>query len=201
VATWLHSQASMMNAVAKVLLLSVLAACAVDVGESAPDDPNPNSPNPNDPNPNDPNDPGGGGSTMTAPQFLDAMGHKECDDAFTCKTSFPADAGVTFAEAFGASAMACYADAAQYYNATAVQAAISAGKITFDGTAAAACVASFAAPTCGTYWDQGPALASACETAMVGKVAVGASCAIDFECAGENWCDDATKKCAPYPAE
>ena len=87
-----------------------------------------------------------------------------------------------------------------YYNATAVQASITAGKIAFDGAAAAACVASFGAPVCTTYWTEGPDFGTACDTAMVGKVATGAACTIDFECSGETWCDDATNKCAPYPA-
>lgn len=183
--------------VANILLFCALAACTVDsTGESSdPDDPNPNSPS----NPNDPSNPNPGGSTMTAPQFLDAMGHKECDDAFACKASFPTDAGVTFAEAFGASTTECYAGAADYYDATAVQAGITAGKIAFDGTAAAACVASFSAPTCSAYWNDGPNFAAACDTALVGKVATGGACAIDFECSGDNWCDEATSKCAPIP--
>jgi hypothetical protein len=199
VAERLHCSSSMMKAlsqVAKVLLLSAVAACVA--GESAPNDPN--NPNPNTPNPNDPGDPNDPGGSMTAAQYLDAIGHKECDDAFTCKANFPTDAGVTFAEAFGANATACYSGAAMYYNVTAVQAAITAGKITFDGAKAAACVAGFGAPVCTTYWDQGADYPAACDTAMVGKVATGAACATDFECAGENWCDETSKKCAPIPA-
>ncbi len=182
-------------------ILVLLAACAADVDDSGTENPNPNTPNPNNPNdPNDPSMPGTPGGSMTSAEFLTAIGHKDCDDAFTCKANFPTDAGVTFTEAFGANQTACYADAAQYYNATAVQAAITAGKIAFDGTAAKTCVDGFKAPTCSTYWTQGPDYVTACDTAMVGKVATGATCAVDFECAGENWCDDATKKCAPPPA-
>lgn len=181
-------------------ILVLFAACAADVDDGgSTENPNPNTPGPGD-DPNDPNDPPTPGGSMTAAEFLTAIGNKDCDDAFTCKASFPTDEGVTFDEVFGASATACYGDAAQYYNATAVQAAITAGKIVFDGTAAKACVDSFAAPTCSTYWTQGPDLADACGTAMVGKVATGGACAVDFECAGENWCDDATKKCAAIPA-
>lgn len=199
VAARLHFGSRMMKArVATLVLFSALAACATDVGENAPNDPD--DPNPNTPNPNDPNDPGTPGTPLTATQFLDALGHKDCDDAFACKSNFPTDAGVTFAQAFGASTSECYAGAAQYYNATAVQAAITAGKIAFDGTAAATCVAGFSAPVCTTYWDQGPDFPAACDSAMVGKVATGAACTVDFECAGDNWCDDSTKKCAPIPA-
>lgn len=178
-------------------ILVLFAACAADVDDGGTEDPNPNTPQMPGDDPNDPSTPGG---SMTAAEYLTALGKKDCDDAFTCQANFPTDAGVTFTEAFGATAMACYGEAAQYYNATAVQAAITAGKIAFDGTAAKACVDSFMAPACATYWTQGPDFATACDTAMVGKVATGATCAVDFECAGENWCDDATKKCAAIPA-
>lgn len=182
---------------ASVLIL--FTACAADVGdEGTPGNPNPNTPQ--DPSkPDDPQDPSTPGGSMTPAAFLTAIGNKDCDDAFTCMASFPTDAGVTFTEAFGADKNACYADAAQYYDANAVQAAITAGKIAYDGNAAKACVDGFKAPTCGTYWAEGPDYAAACGTAMVGKVAAGAACTIDFECAGENWCDDATKKCATPP--
>jgi hypothetical protein len=178
-------------------ILVLFAACAADVD----DDGNTDNPNPNTPqNPGDPNDPTTPGGSITATEFVTAMSHKDCDDAFTCKANFPTDAGVTFTEAFGADANACYADAAMYYSATALEAAIAAGKIAFDGAAAKTCIDGLKAPTCSTYWTEGPDFPAACDTAMVGKVASGAACTIDFECAGENWCDDATKKCVVPPA-
>ena len=181
-------------------ILVLFAACAADVDDGGTGNP-PNSNTPQDPNkPDDPSDPSTPGGSMTVGEFLTAMGKSECDDAFACKANFPADEGVTFADAFGATVNACYTDAASYYNATAIQASIAAGKIAFDGTAAKACVDGFKAPTCTTYWTEGPDLPVACDTAMVGKLATGAACTIDFECAGENWCDDTTKKCAPPPA-
>lgn len=185
-----------MSRTASLLVFTVLAACAADVDGGDPTDPNPNSPNPNDPN--DPNDPDPSG-TLTPAELLTAIGHKECDDAFACEATFPADAGITFAEAFGADVTACYADAAQYYDAAAVEAAIAAGTIAFDGAAAQACVAGFAAPVCSSYWTEGPAVPDACASALVGKVATGGACAIDLECAGDNWCDDTTRKCAAIP--
>lgn len=144
-------------------------------------------------------DGGGTGGTLGVTEFLTAMGHKDCDDAFTCKANFPADAGVTFEEAFGADQQACYALVAEYYDAAAVEAAITAGKIAFDGAAAKTCVDGMAAATCTTYWDEGPNVPDACWTVLVGNVAVGGACTTDFECSGENWCDE-SNKCAPIPA-
>jgi hypothetical protein len=188
-----------MKSIATVLLFA--AACVADVGDTG-GMPGGDPSNPNDPSdpgkPDDPSDPPPGGGISVA-DFMTALGHKECDDAFTCKANFPTDAGVTFAEAFGASAMACYTDAATYYDAAAIQASISAGKIAYDGNAAKTCTQGFAAPTCGTYWTNGPDYPAACDTALVGKVATGAACTNDFECSADNWCDE-TNKCAAIPA-
>lgn len=140
---------------------------------------------------------GGGGGTLTVGQFLDGLGHKDCDEAFACQASFPTANG-TFADAFGASATACYADAAGYYDATATQAEITAGKIHFDGVAAAACIAGITAPVCATYWADGLTYPAACATAIAGTVADGGACVVDFDCAtATSGCDATTKKCGP----
>jgi hypothetical protein len=145
---------------------------------------------------------GGGGGALTVPSYLTALGMKDCDDAFACKATFPTDGGATFDQVFGASASACYADAAMYFNAAAVQASIAAGRITFDGAAAATCIAGIPAPVCATYWTQGSDYPAACDTALVGKIADGGTCTIDFDCTSlASICDDTTKKCAPAPAE
>jgi hypothetical protein len=137
---------------------------------------------------------------MSATDFLDAMGHDDCDNAFACKSTFPTDAGVTFDQAFGATATACYADAAMYDNAPAVEAAITAGKITYDGAAAATCAAGIVQTACPAFWASGPTLPGACDGVMVGKTADGAACTTDYECAtATSICDATSKKCGPDP--
>jgi hypothetical protein len=141
---------------------------------------------------------GGGGSTDTSTlaSFLHDMGKKFCDQAFTCKSSFPTDAGVTFEQAFGTSAMACYADADMYNNPTAVAAAISGGTIIWNPADAAACLAGITFPACAEYWMNGANEPAACATALVGKVADGGACVVDFECASvTSYCDPTSKKC------
>ena len=180
---------------------TALVGCAADAPPSGPGGTTPGG---GDMNGGGGNGGGGGTTTATASQVLSKFGMVECDDAFACKASFPADAGVTFDQAFGASAAACYADAATYYNATAVEASITANKITFDATAAGACVAGFsgtAAPVCTSYWTNGPAFPDACGDVFTGKVADGATCTNDLECAGAaSVCLDTTKKCGAEPA-
>jgi hypothetical protein len=124
------------------------------------------------------------------------MAQKYCDEAFMCKASFPADAGVTFDEAFGASAQACVADSATYDMPAQVEAKITAGTIKFNGADAAACVNGLTFPACDAFWQEGPMFPAACATAMVGTVADGGACVVDYECASfTSYCDETTQKC------
>lgn len=171
------------NTLFTALLGLALVACAGQPvgGEGPSDDPStPNDPsNPNDPNPNDPNDPGGG---ATASDVLDRIAKTECDQAFTCEASFPTEFGA-FADIFGASVDECYPLNAEYWNADAVEAAISGGTITFDQAAADECMAgAITAAVCTTFWDEGPGIPDACWGAFAGTVANGGACTIDFEC-------------------
>lgn len=139
---------------------------------------------------------GGGGGGMTASTFLDEMNKKFCDQSFTCKASFPSDWGITFDQAFGASASECYAQAAQDVPAAQVEAQIAAGKITFNAADAAACVAGVTFGTCTEFWQQGPQLPAACDTALVGTVADGGACVTHIDCANPNsYCDETSNKC------
>lgn len=141
---------------------------------------------------------GGGGGGITATAFLAGMAQKFCDEAFTCKSSFPTDEGVTFDQAFGASAAACVTDAETYDMPAQVEAQITAGKIQFNGTDAATCVNGITFGTCATFWSTGPDMPAACDTAMVGTVADGQACVVDYECSGaSSYCDPTAKKCTP----
>ena len=92
---------------------------------------------------------------MTATQYLTQIEQKFCDEAFTCQASFPATAGETFADDFGASASECYADDAAYDMPDVVETEITAGKIHFDASAAASCIAGLTFPACTTFWTNG----------------------------------------------
>jgi hypothetical protein len=176
--------------------LTLIAACAADAPPGKGGNPGGGNPGGGDPGGGNP-----GGGSMTATEFVAAMGKHDCDDAFTCKANFPTTQGTTFEQAFGASASACYTDAAGYYNAPAIEAAISKGTIVYDGAAAASCIAGIPAPNCATYWTAEPNWPASCDTAMVGKTADGGACTVDFECSSaQAMCDDTSKKCAPAPA-
>jgi hypothetical protein len=128
------------------------------------------------------------------------MGMKDCDEAFACKASFPTTTGETFDQAFGANAQACYADAAGYYMPQTLQSEIDAGKIHYDGVAAADCVAGITYPDCATYWQSGGNYPASCDMAMVGTIADGGACVVDFDCSNVmSVCDTTTMKCGPAP--
>ena len=139
---------------------------------------------------------GGTSGSMTATSFLASMAQKFCDEAFLCKANFPTTSGTTFDQAFGASSAACVSDSAAYDMPSVVESEITAGKIKFSATDAAACVAGITFPACTTYWTAGPMAPPACSTALVGTIADGAACLVDYDCSNvQSYCDSTTKKC------
>jgi hypothetical protein len=138
---------------------------------------------------------------MTATQFLQQSDQKFCDEAFTCQASFPATAQTgTFADAFGASSAECQSDSAMYEMPAQVESEIAAGKIHYDATAAAACIAGMTFGTCADFWQNGPMEPAACDTAMVGTVADGGACVVDFDCSADASICTTAHTCGPDTA-
>jgi hypothetical protein len=147
-------------------------------------------------------DSGGGGdpSSMTATKFLDELGKKFCDQAFSCRSSFPTDEGITFQEAFGATQQQCYADSLEWNEPQKVEQQIAAGKIKWNAADAAGCLAGITFGSCTQFWDQGPSMPASCDTALVGTVADGGACVTHLECVNAlSYCDGSTRKCTPEP--
>ncbi|HEV7559537.1 MAG TPA: hypothetical protein VGO00_28870 [Kofleriaceae bacterium] len=119
---------------------------------------------------------------ITVDMFLQQMSMSDCTEAFACMASFPTTGGDTFAQDFGASVSDCVTMENSYDPPATVASEIAAGKITFDGSAAAACVAGITYSTCADYWSTGGDYPVACDTALVGTVADGGACVIDFDC-------------------
>ncbi len=141
---------------------------------------------------------GGGGSTDTSglESFVHGLGVKYCDEAFACKASFPTDAGITFDEAFGPSAMACYADNDASFDIPAIVAQIQAGTILWNASDANTCLAGITFGTCEEFWQQGGNEPAACATALAGTIADGGACVTDWECVNlASYCDETTKLC------
>jgi len=142
----------------------------------------------------------GGGGGLAVADFLTKIGMADCDQAFTCKSTFPTDQGVTFEQAWGATQSACYAAESPADYLAKVGSEVSAGKIHYNASAAAACLAGITAPNCATLWTAGPAYPDACGTALVGTVADGGACVVDYDCSNlMSICIDTTSKCGPDP--
>lgn len=140
-----------------------------------------------------------GGGSLSATDYLTQMDQKYCDEAFTCKASFPAMTGETFADDFGDTAQDCYADAAAYEMASVVESEILAGKIHYDAAAAAACLSGVAFGACSDFWSSGGTYPAACDTAMVGTAADGAACVVDYDCSNVQSICLTTHKCGADP--
>ena len=175
------------------LLASALTACmAGDAPPSGDDTPPGDDMPPGDDGPSDGTGPAG---------FVTSFAQAECAEAHACKASFPTDAGVTFESIFGATLTECEAIALEYYDPDAVRLAVQNGTIDFDRDAANECIANLASSwgTCTQFWDGQSPLPAACGQALVGNVANGGQCAVDFECSSDDsWCGDGGT-CEPIP--
>jgi len=138
-----------------------------------------------------------GGGGMTATQYLTQLDQKFCDEAFACQASFtPQQTGETFADDFGASASECVSDGVAYDMPDVVESEITAGKIHFDPAAAAACVAGIAYASCTTFWADSDTYPASCDTALVGTVADGGACVVDYDCSNlDSICDPTAHTC------
>jgi hypothetical protein len=122
---------------------------------------------------------------LVASDFLGQLGVVQCDHAFTCRAEFPDNTGTTFEEAIGNVPADCYADANAFYMPAAVDASITAGRITYDAIAAASCLAGITFPAaCSQYWQDGPSFPMSCDVSFVGTIPDGGTCTIDFDCTG-----------------
>jgi hypothetical protein len=135
---------------------------------------------------------------MTATDFVGALDHGGCDEAFTCMSSYPNNAPNTFASEYGSSNAQCYDLSVAYENYSVINSEIAAGKITWNPTDAATCLAGLTYPSsCSTYWNNGPNYPAACKTALVGKAADGSACLVDWDCSDWNaYCDGTSHKCS-----
>src|SRR5690242_8229335 len=83
-----------------------------------------------------------------------------------------------------------------------VKTEISAGKILYDGDAAAQCLAGITFGTCADFWQNGGSEPAACDTTLQGTIADGGSCVVDYDCQNvQSICDPSTQTCGPDTAD
>lgn len=133
---------------------------------------------------------------LTGSQFVTAYDMVACNAAFACAANFPGTAA-QFTSYFGNSTSECYALAATYDVPSVIDADVASGEIHFDPAKAAACLAGLGYD-CATYWQQGLTNQTTCSMAMIGTIADGGICHVDWDCAWTSGCN-AQHRCEPYP--
>jgi hypothetical protein len=132
-------------------------------------------------------------TTMTLSKYFDEIAQIHCEQAFSCRTSYPTDRGA-FEDTWGASVTDCEADLIAAWNPAQVETEIAKGRITYDGTAAVSCLEGVAFSACPDYWNRGIEWAESCYHVVVGTVQVGGACENNYSCTTYN-CDPLALTC------
>ncbi|MBL9012891.1 MAG: hypothetical protein JNL83_01875 [Myxococcales bacterium] len=141
----------------------------------------------------------GGGSILTPTQYLTTLAMTQCDQLFACRMTYP-NGDVEFVAAFGAAQTDCYDYAVGLFDPILLEGEVSKQRLSFDGAAAASCIAGFGEPDCTVFWTRDWQWGSACYQVFAGSVPDGGACAASMSCAhGGSVCDPATLRCGPPP--
>ena len=136
------------------------------------------------------------GSPLTPDTFITQLISAECQKAFTCQPEYPLNAQKSFAYEWGSSMNDCLTTDSDYKDISAITAAITVGRITWDPASAAVCLLDPAFPaSCATFFLDTYDWAASCYTALSGHVADGASCTTGWECSRQSPCRQGT--CSP----
>lgn len=131
--------------------------------------------------------PNGTGS-LTIQTFIEQLDTADCAHAFGCQAAYPSDATTSFTDAYGSSAQDCVEGDADFAARDDYGDSVDAGRITFDATAAAACLTDLQFPsTCADYFDSYD-YPQSCYDAIVGQVLPGNACTTDYDCYGYGAC-------------
>jgi hypothetical protein len=145
----------------------------------------------------------GGGGSSTATQFIMALDAKDCDEAFSCMSTFvPDTVGDTFADEWGDSPEACKSDPDDAADDAVVETEIKAGKIVFNPDLVQTCLAGISYASCAVFWSPDSSYPDVCYQALYGLVADGGACVTDWDCEGTDTTDSecTSGTCAPEPA-
>ncbi len=136
---------------------------------------------------------GGEPTTMTLSQYFDKIAGVHCEQAFSCRASYPPDRGA-FEATWTNSVPECEAMLIAAWNPAQVETEIAKGRITYDGAAAVSCLDGVTFAACPDYWNRGIEWAESCYHVVVGTVPVGGACENNYSCTTYN-CDAVAKTC------
>lgn len=173
-----------------VAILVLATACVADVGN---DPVPPNNPTPPGSGSGSGSGAGGSQTELTATAYLTAIAMIYCDQAFTCRATYPYDAA-TFQASWTDAVDTCVASLQAAWGGSQIELEIAKGRIDFDGTAALDCLAGVAFGSCDKQWTDGIQWADSCYHVMNGNVQPGGSCDSVYACASGT-CDVAQHVC------
>lgn len=136
---------------------------------------------------------GGEPTTMTLSQYFDKIAAVHCEQAFSCRDSYPVDRGA-FEDTWTSTVPECEAMLIGAWNPAQVETEIAKGRITYDGAAAVDCLQGVTFAACPDYWNRGIEWAESCYHVVVGQVQVGGACENDYSCT-TFYCDPIAKTC------
>lgn len=132
-------------------------------------------------------------SQLTPRTFIVELVRLECLAAFACKPQYPKTAYRTFDQAWGTDINNCIAIGRSYLERNAIDAAVAAGRITFDAASAQACLAAPGIPTsCATLFEYRWEWSSICFVGLAGHVPEGSACTTSWECGPISDCHGGT---------
>jgi hypothetical protein len=124
----------------------------------------------------------GGEMQLSLSQYFDEIAAIHCEQAFSCKDSYPTDRG-PFEQTWTASVPECEAMLINAWNPKQVETEIAKGRITYDANAAVSCLQGVTfAQSCSDYWVRGIEWAEACYHVVVGSVQSGGACDNNYSC-------------------
>jgi len=141
---------------------------------------------------------GSGGSgeqtSITPTSYLEQIAKIQCDQAYHCRDSFPADAGYVFEDVWSTSPEACVQSLLAQWQPMQIETEIAKDRIRFDGAAALACLSGVTFAACTDYWSRGIEWAEPCYHVVIGMVPNGGTCEIDYDCKSY-YCDTIDHRC------
>jgi hypothetical protein len=151
----------------------------------------------------------GGGSPGKLSEALQDSFHRQCQKAFSCKSSYVASMhqGDTFENHYGGATVdACVNSVKTLALAlngqdffTKLDASVTAGRIKYNVDDYETCFMALEAQTCDQFFEQNGATSvepAACNTAEVGLVATAGACTLDEDCAVDgDSCDSTAHTC------
>ena len=133
-------------------------------------------------------------TSITLSTYFDKIAKVYCDQAFSCRATFPTNLGYTFEAQWGNNHGECISRLVTAWNPALVETEIAKGRVTYDGTAAVSCLEGVTLGACGDYWTNGIDWAESCYHVVVGTVQVGGLCDSNYSCTSYA-CDATTHTC------